>query len=373
MLLSYIIPTRDRPERLALTLSALGRLNGFAHDANNAEVIIVDNASAYPVTAPERLANGLSVRTIHRLTNDAAAARNYAAKQARGRWLVMLDDDSHPLDADFARELDDAPRDVAAIGAEISLSDGSHEAGALPEVFTGCGVAIRRDVFNLLGGYDPAFAYYAEEYDFCARLLLDGYRVVHTRMFRVLHYKDTTNRDMNVILRNLVRNNAWVALRYAPIGERSVALNEAVARYGQIAEKEKATRGYELGLRELRDSADDQPRREMSECLWRRFTGITAAADHLDRELAVINARKVAIVDEGKNAWAIRRALEELGVFETTDMDQADALVIGTLSPGPMLDAHARRLAESAEKPIVLPWQLVDHLADVPSAATIAA
>src|SRR5258706_488360 len=82
--------------------------------------------------------------------------------------------------------------------------------------FAGGGVAIRRDAFLDLGGYDPSFGYYAEEYDLAARMLLAGFRIQFDRWFRVEHHKVWLNRSMDTILAHLVRNNGWVAQRYAP-------------------------------------------------------------------------------------------------------------------------------------------------------------
>ena len=373
MLFTYIIPTRNRPDRLAMTLAALGKLNGPGHTGTDAEVVIVDNASQFPVTAPERLASGIPVRTIHLSANEAAAARNRAALIARGRWLVMLDDDSHPLDTAFIRELQHAPADVGAIGAEITLRDGSHEAGALPEVFTGCGVAIRRELFNDLGGYDPTFVYYAEEYDLSARLLIAGHRIVHSRAFRVIHHKDTLGRDRNTILRHLVRNNAWVALRYAPDAERSFALNQTVTRYAEIAAKEHAVAGYEEGLRDLAATSDDQPRRTMSPELWDRFTGVAHARQTIEREHSMRPFARATILAGGKNAWVVRRVLDALGIEETPDPAAAQAIIIGTLSPGPMLDAQRRLRDQQPHARIIAPWRLVDTLAGASTAATMAA
>ena len=124
MLISYILPTHDRPDRVARTLEALGALAGDEHDRAGAEVVVVDNASQPPPSLPRALANGLPVHSLRLASNRAAAARNVAAERAHGAWLVMLDDDSCPLDAGFAGLLADAPADVAAIGAEITLPSG---------------------------------------------------------------------------------------------------------------------------------------------------------------------------------------------------------------------------------------------------------
>lgn len=389
-MISYIIPTHNRPEHLALTLGVLGRLSRADHERiGGAEVIVVDNASRFPPTPPKQLANGLPVHLLLRGRNDGAAARNAAARHASGEWLIMLDDDSHPMDTGFIDELIDVPADVAAIGAEIFLpsrplepwprstagaasgrSINTRESGGLPEVFIGCGVAMRRSVFldPFLGdtastelngaGYDPAFNYYAEEYDLAARMILAGFRVTHSRNFRVLHHKVSTGRDMHTILRRLVRNNAWVEQRYAPEADRRAAVQRVVSRYRAIAEKENALEGYLLGLGDLDDTLDAQTRLPMNAEQYDRFTGVAAARSHLAQLLCGLGARTAAIVEPGKNEWAVRRAIEHIGITLTADTDSADALVIGTLSPGPMLDAAERLSAAGASKPVVTPWSM---------------
>src|ERR1044071_5763094 len=214
-MISYVLPTRDRPERLTQTLAALGSLTGHPEGS---ELIIVDNASAHLPTPPPRLPNGLTTRLLLRSTNEGAASRNAGAHEANPRhnWIVMLDDDSYPCDTGFIRRLFRAPPDVAAVSADIyPPGHARRESGGLPEVFIGCGVAIRRDVFLRLGGYDAAFNYYAEEYALAARMLLAGYRIAFAPWFRVEHHKAPAGRDITPIPARLVRNNGWVMQRYA--------------------------------------------------------------------------------------------------------------------------------------------------------------
>src|SRR5688572_407217 len=154
-MISYVLPTRDRPEVLARTLAALGALAGH-EAAGGAEVIVVDNASREPATGPARLANGLPVRVIRREVNEGAASRNVGAAESspRSEWVVMLDDDSHPIDTGFIHRLRTAGPEVGAVSADIVLPHtGRRESGGLPEVFIGCGVAVRRGLFLSLGGY----------------------------------------------------------------------------------------------------------------------------------------------------------------------------------------------------------------------------
>ncbi len=295
---------------------------------------------------------------VRRSRNEGAAARNIGAARARGRWLMMLDDDSAPTDTGFVEALEAASPGVAAVCAEIRLPGGRREAGGLPEVFVGCGVAIRRGPFLRLGGYDAAFDYYAEEYDLAARLLLAGWRIDHDHRFRVEHRKVTAGRDLGAILHRLVRNNGWVEQRYAPERVRERAVDHVIARYGAIAEKEGARAGYEAGLAELRATVRRQPRREMSQRLYERFTGQAAARRHLAGALERLGAARVAVVEPGKHAWVVGRVLAELGAVEAP-VGEADALIVGTLSPGPMLDA-AERLAAggSTRLPILTPWRI---------------
>jgi GT2 family glycosyltransferase len=367
-MISYVLPHRDRPASLARTLSALGALRGHEH-FGGAEVIIVDNASATLPEVPARLPNGLPVTLIPRAHNDGAASRNFGvqASSPASRWVVMLDDDSSPLDTGFIKRLFRAPPDVAAVSADIFLpGPGRRESGGLPEVFVGCGVAIRRDVFLALGGYDPSFGYYVEEYDLAARMLRAGYRVQFDRWFRVEHHKVWLNRSMDTILERLVRNNGWVAERYAPDSRRRAELREVRGRYRRIALKERAIAGYTRGLLELRRTIRAQVRTPMSEEVFDRFTGLTHAREALAGAFQEAPFHTAAVVDEGKNAWVVRQVLRELGIRIVEHEHEADALVVGTMSPGPMLDSFERRqaVATLSGRRIIAPWRaLADAVA----------
>ena len=151
-MISYLLPTRNRPEPLRETLEALGCLSGRRHQQfGGAEVIVVDNDSSPPAICPQKLANDFPVRLLRLEHNAGAAGRNAGAEIAAGNWLVMLDDDSHPLTDDHLDVLAEAPKDLLAIGAEILLDDDSHEAGGLPEVIIGCGAAFEPPPKGLRG------------------------------------------------------------------------------------------------------------------------------------------------------------------------------------------------------------------------------
>jgi GT2 family glycosyltransferase len=355
----FVMPTRNRSDDLAFTLAELGRLPRI-----DAEVLIVDNASDEPPRVPMFLPNGLPVRVHRRPTNEGASARNHAIGRTDADWVVMLDDDSSPTTAGFLDALSQADGGVLAVSADIHLPrSGAREMGGLPEVFIGCGVAFRRAALEDIGGYDPAFGYYAEEYDLSARMLLAGGEVRFDPRFRVDHRKSPGGRDMNLIVERLVRNNGWVMQRYAPALARRAQIREIRRRTRFIATKEGAVAGYARGLSELRCTVAAQRRTPMSAALFERFTGLAHARAALHAAFAGRPFRTASLVEPGKNAWCVERALVDLGV-RLVDPERADRLVIGTMSPGPMIDAMQRRAF--TDRRVIAPWTPAADMVDEP-------
>jgi GT2 family glycosyltransferase len=343
-MLSYVLPTRNRLDRLRTTLEAIALIDAREHErCGGMEVLVVDNASENRLEIDASLASRVRLRIIELQQNIGAAARNVGVRHAQASgaedWIVMLDDDSHPMDCRHIDVLLNAPANVAAIGADIFLPDGSRERGGLPEVVIGCGCAIRREAFLEVGGYDAAFDYYAEEYDLCAKLILAGWRILQDDRFRVLHEKTQAGRDFNVIVHRLVRNNAWVMQRYSPAASRRQEVARTIERYAGIAMNEHAACGFATGMRDLLESVEHQPRRPMTPAQWDRFTGASAARNALGN---FAPGTRIAIVEEGKNVEVIRGEIAAAGGRIVADPADADAVVIGTLSPGPMRDAWKR-------------------------------
>lgn len=355
-MISYIIPTRNRPDDLARTLARIGSLPEHEPDGvEPAEVVVVDNASRHVPIVPRMLTNGVPVRLVLLDENLGAASRNRGVQHTHrsSQWVVMLDDDSHPINGSFVHALRDAPRDVGVVMADIRLPmQNRREDGGLPEVFVGCGCAIRRSAFDTLGGYDRSFEYYVEEYDLSARMIAAGYRIVFEPSFRVDHYKSAGGRDMNRIVARLVRNGCWVMQRYAPEPDRRTQLRLVRQRCRLIASLENAAHGYRQGLEDLRHSLALQQRRPHDRVSFDRFTGLWHARAALLRAHDAQPFKTASIIARGKNAWVVDRALEEIGV-QPVSQHEADALVIGTMSPGPMLDA-AKQFAGYGR--VIVPW-----------------
>ncbi len=86
MKLSIIIPTKDRPQLIGQTLSAIYE----AIQGIDSEIILV-NDSVHPVQLPQMMAS--FVQVLQNPKTGVASARNFGAQQAKGELLLFMDDD----------------------------------------------------------------------------------------------------------------------------------------------------------------------------------------------------------------------------------------------------------------------------------------
>lgn len=378
---SLIIPTRNRRDVLARTLARLTVLPDACF-----EILVIDNGSTDGTTGLQL--DFPETRWIELGENRAAAARNIAAEQARGRVLFMLDDDSWPdpgvIDA-IVREMDDRPH-LGAIACRVLLanSGGRHDAGGVPGIFFNCGGAVRRDAFLKVGGYPREYDYYVEEYDLCCRLWQSGLRVEAHGHLVVHHERTIENRDNNRMLRFLVRNNIALWRRYAPPELREDLIVSTIERYARVARNENALPGFEAGMNEahnlpielnnftpltldqfgelyglktarrvLRDWADKRAIRRIA--IWSRGKGCEQVVDiaiSLGFEIDAVYDSPASI-DE-RPTWR-GRALKPESAFNPAAVQ---GIVAGTLSPGVAEDTAYALASRFPGLPVVslAPW-----------------
>lgn len=87
---SIVINTRDRPDRLSLVLSALGRQTGLP---GAMEVIIVDDGSVQDISPALKAHRGLDIRLVRQPALGYTVARNAGLRAAAGTVILCLDDD----------------------------------------------------------------------------------------------------------------------------------------------------------------------------------------------------------------------------------------------------------------------------------------
>lgn len=195
-LISVIVPTYDRPWPLAACLRAL-----IAQDypAERYEVIIVDDGSpTSPAALIAELGDRVAVRLISQTRRGPAAARNAGAAAARGQILAFTDDDCRPhtgwlraLRGRLAaapnalvggRTINALPENRYAEASQLLVGfiyDYFNRPGR-PHFFTSNNIAMPRERFLAVGGFDASYPRAAaEDRDFCDRWQLAGNPVVY--------------------------------------------------------------------------------------------------------------------------------------------------------------------------------------------------
>ena len=214
---SIVIPVHGQ---VAHTLKCLHALAG--HPPTSAcEVIVIDDAS--PDATARLLPPIAGLRYLRRDVNGGfVASCNDGAAIARGEYLVFLNNDTVPqpgwLDALLAT-FGQAP-DAGLVGAQLRYPDGRlQEAGGVvfadgsgwnygrhedPEdarfaylrdadYASGAAIAIPRDLFRVLGGFDARYApAYYEDTDLAFKVRAAGRRVLYQPAAVVVHEEGAT-------------------------------------------------------------------------------------------------------------------------------------------------------------------------------------
>ncbi len=187
------------------------------------EVLVVDNGS--PDDSAQKTAAWCAAHPqvkclLSESNRGFAGGMNWGAGQARGRWLLLVNNDTifpaRALDA-LKQVVREAPADVAMLGPVTNAAgngqrlwkpDATHEEWLqigqwLNENPTHqlmpayrcdffC-IAIRRDAWDRLGGLDLDFGLgYYEDFDFSLRLCQAGYRQMITEDVFILHVGSAT-------------------------------------------------------------------------------------------------------------------------------------------------------------------------------------
>jgi GT2 family glycosyltransferase len=202
---SIVIPTYNRPERLAVCLRSISALD---YPGDRFEVIVVDDGSQMSIEpAVAAVQQSLNLILIQQANAGPAKARNAGAARARGEFLVFTDDDCTPLPdwltrlaAQFAvtpdcaiggRTLNALPDNLCSTASQI-LIDYLYEYyntdTQLSSFFASNNLALPTSSFHALGGFDTAFPLAAgEDREFCDRWLHRGYQMVYAPDVQIRH------------------------------------------------------------------------------------------------------------------------------------------------------------------------------------------
>lgn len=218
-MVSVIVLTRNRPAVLQATLREIVR----AID-DETEVIVVDNHSDRPVTIGDHADR---VRLIRTDENRGVGGWNAGMTIARGDHFLLLDDDAYP-DAGVLggiRRRFEANPGIGAIALRIVHPEtGSSENGLRFQrlltrddrdfLFIGCGVALRKEVFQTVGGFSESLFIYWHEMEYGVRLLDAGFSIQVAPELTVFHLRSDQERLTKTRVLYEVRNMLWIARKY---------------------------------------------------------------------------------------------------------------------------------------------------------------
>lgn len=193
--------------------------------AGLAEIVLVDNGSTDGTDAWAR--RQPEVRLLRNEENRGfGPANNQAAAQARGEYLLLLNNDTEPqfgflerlvaaLDADpglgaATARLFAPGGELLEAGAVVNLDatctnrgrgapGGIHSYREPVEVdyASACCLLVRRDAFRAAGGFDPRYApAYYEDVDLCVALRRQGWRLAVVPEAACLHAESVTARHL---------------------------------------------------------------------------------------------------------------------------------------------------------------------------------
>jgi GT2 family glycosyltransferase len=240
--ISIVIVTWNGRQHLEGCLTAVASQQGV-----DAETILVDNASTDGTVAFVH-ARFPWVRIVSLDRNHGfASGSNAGAREARGRYLAFLNNDT-VADPHWLRALRDGldePRGIALATSRIvymhdpatvdSAGDGmtrwggafkrhhglsAAEATESREVFGACGAAfiIPKRVFDAIGGFDQDFFASHEDVDLSYRAQLRGYRCRYVAGSIVRHRGSSTlGRSSRMAVFNGQRNLEWVYVQNTPL------------------------------------------------------------------------------------------------------------------------------------------------------------
>ena len=210
--ISIIIPTFNRPERLAVCLRACLRLD---YPSDRFEVIVVDDGGTLPLDKVIEPHHGkIRIKLLRQNNAGPAMARNAGALVAEGEFLAFTDDDCEPapdwlkvLSLEFGASPDCAiggqtanalTRNLYSTATQLLVSyiigyyaEGPKRVRFFPSSNLGFPAARFRD----LGGFNGSFPRSAgEDREVCDRWQREGLRMIHAPEAIVYHSHHLTGK-----------------------------------------------------------------------------------------------------------------------------------------------------------------------------------
>jgi O-antigen biosynthesis protein len=228
-LVSVVIPFRDRVDLLSQCVGSILAKTTFP----NYEILLVNNQSGELETDTylRSLATQSGVRIIrYDKPFNYSRLNNFAAQHARGSIFIFLNNDTEVISADWMDQLagDVSQPGIGAVGAMLYFADGTIQHGGvvvglnglaghlfsgltditIPPAYlhlrrevsavTGACLAIRKNVFHEVGGFNERFRVTGNDVELGLRLRDYGYRNVMNPRVRLFHYEKSSRSHIPV-------------------------------------------------------------------------------------------------------------------------------------------------------------------------------
>lgn len=197
------------------------------------EIIVVDNNSTDDsLKNLKKYFKGKNVRFIESKENNGfAAGNNQGIKEARGRYVLLLNSDTIVKENTLENIYNymEKHHDVGAVGCKVVLENGEldkackrsfpNPSNAFSRLFhiktknndynleelddngvyeidclTGAFMFIRRNALNDSGLLDETFFMYGEDIDLCYRIKKSGWKIVYYGKSEIVHYKGASSK-----------------------------------------------------------------------------------------------------------------------------------------------------------------------------------
>lgn len=244
-MVSIIIPTRDNVNLLRACIKSILQFT----NQQPYELILIDTGSQNQETFSyynEIHSNpSIHLYSDHRPFNYSAA-NNFGAEKSSGDFLLFLNNDIEVLETDWLTDLIvwASQPNIGAVGCRLLYPDSTiqhagvvvgmeghagHLFNGQPEsintifgspawarntsAVTGACLMIRRNIFQLVGGFDEDFGLVFNDVDLCLRVQQHGYRVVYSPYPRLIHHEGKSRGRYNPpgdIIRATVSMKPWI-------------------------------------------------------------------------------------------------------------------------------------------------------------------
>jgi len=220
---ALIIPTKDKVDVLQRCIESVSRKTEYPHY----HVVIVDNGSTDRETFAfyQTLSDKKNITLLsYEKPFNFSAINNYAVRKLSGQYnyLLFLNNDMEVITPGWLGEmLGHGQRpEIGAVGAKLYYpNDTIQHAGVIVGIGGAAGhshkyaprdvdgyfsraritqnvsavtaacLLMRRDVFDIVGGYDEQFSHAFNDVDLCLRIRGKGYRIVFTPHAELYHYE----------------------------------------------------------------------------------------------------------------------------------------------------------------------------------------